>query len=72
MTGIRFGMRPGATVSMPLHWREVERAAKRGDADDLRYEIPAAVKRLEKEGDLFAPVLKLKQKLPALAKLEEA
>ena len=29
------------TASIPLHWREVERAAKRGDADKLRFEIPA-------------------------------
>jgi bifunctional non-homologous end joining protein LigD len=57
------------TASMPLHWREVERAAKRGDADHLRFEIPAAIKRLESEGDLFEPVLKMKQKLPALEDL---
>ena len=60
------------TASMPLHWREVERAAKQGKAENLRFEIPGAIKRLEKEGDLFEPVLKLKQRLPALAKLEEA
>ena len=60
------------TASIPLHWREVERAAKRGDAEKLRFEIPDAVKRIEKEGDLFEPVLKLKQKLPALDSLEDA
>jgi bifunctional non-homologous end joining protein LigD len=60
------------TASMPLHWSEVERAAKRGKADHLRFEIPAAIKRLEKEGDLFAPVLSLKQKLPALERLEDS
>jgi len=60
------------TASMPLHWGEVERAAKRGKADHLRFEIPAAIKRLEKEGDLFAPVLSLKQKLPALEQLADA
>ena len=54
------------TASIPLHWREVERAAKGGDAEKLRFEIPAAIKRVEKEGDLFEPVLKLKQKLPDL------
>jgi bifunctional non-homologous end joining protein LigD len=57
------------TASMPLQWREVERAVKRGDGKDLRFEIPAAIKRLEQEGDLFEPVLKLKQKLPALEDL---
>ena len=60
------------TASIPLHWREVERAAKRGDAENLRFEIPDAVKRIEKEGDLFEPVLKLKQKIPALDSLEDA
>ena len=59
------------TASIPLHWREVERAAKRADAENLRFEIPNAVKRIEKEGDLFEPVLKLKQKLPALDSLED-
>jgi bifunctional non-homologous end joining protein LigD len=55
------------TASIPLHWREVERTAKRGDVEKLRFEIPAAIKRVEKEGDLFEPVLKLRQKLPKLA-----
>jgi bifunctional non-homologous end joining protein LigD len=57
------------TASIPLHWREVERTAKRGDADDLRFEIPAAIERIEGEGDLFEPVLKMKQKLPDVEEL---
>jgi bifunctional non-homologous end joining protein LigD len=57
------------TASLPVSWREVERTAKGGDPEKLRFEIPAAVKRVEKEGDLFEPVLKLKQKLPALEEL---
>jgi bifunctional non-homologous end joining protein LigD len=60
------------TASIPLHWREVERAAKRGDAEHLRFEIPAAIERVEKEGDLFEPVLKMKQKLPRVEELAEA
>jgi bifunctional non-homologous end joining protein LigD len=60
------------TASIPLHWREVEHAAERGKADDLRFEIPDAIKRIETEGDLFEPVLKLRQKLPALERLEDA
>jgi bifunctional non-homologous end joining protein LigD len=55
---------------MPLHWREVERAAKRGDAENLRFEIPAAIKRIDKEGDLFEQVLSIKQKLPDIGELE--
>jgi bifunctional non-homologous end joining protein LigD len=58
------------TTSMPLKWKEVERAVKRKDAGNLVFEIPDAVKRLDKEGDLFAPVLELKQRLPKLDALE--
>jgi bifunctional non-homologous end joining protein LigD len=58
------------TASIPLHWREVERTARGGDAEKLRFEIPAAIKRIEKEGDLFEPVLRLKQKLPEIGELE--
>jgi bifunctional non-homologous end joining protein LigD len=59
------------TASMPLHWEEVERGAKRKDsAQKLRFEIPDAIKRIEKEGDLFEPVLKLKQKSPDIGELE--
>jgi bifunctional non-homologous end joining protein LigD len=57
------------TASIPLHWREVERTAKRGDVDDLRFEIPAAIERIEREDDLFEPVLKMKQKLPDVEEL---
>jgi bifunctional non-homologous end joining protein LigD len=52
---------------MPLHWREVEKGAKgKKGAEALRFEIPQAIKRVEKEGDLFEPVLKLRQRLPDL------
>jgi len=56
-------------VVTPLRWEEVERAVKRKNADKLVLEFPAMVKRVEKEGDLFEPVLKLKQKLPKLEAL---
>jgi bifunctional non-homologous end joining protein LigD len=48
-------------VSMPVKWSELEK----GNVDALYFEPAAALKRLKKFGDLFAPVLKLKQKLPA-------
>ena len=57
------------TASIPLKWRKVERTAKGADPEKLRFEIPAAIKRVEKEGDLFEPVLKLRQKLPDIAEL---
>ena len=51
-------------VSMPLTWDEVEALADDGDPESVRFEAPAALERIKKEGDLFAPVLELKQKLP--------
>lgn len=53
------------TVSTPVKWSEVEQAAKSRRAADLEFEAGEVVKRIKKFGDLFAPVLKLKQKLPA-------
>jgi bifunctional non-homologous end joining protein LigD len=52
------------TVSTPLAWEEVERALRTGKAEALTFEADAVVKRAVKMGDLFEPVLKLKQKLP--------
>lgn len=44
--------KPGATVSMPLHWDEVKKGLKMQD-----FTIKNAVARLKKEGDLFKNVL---------------
>jgi bifunctional non-homologous end joining protein LigD len=52
------------TVSTPITWEEVAAAFKKKNAKQLRFEAGAALKRVQKLGDLFAPVLKLKQKLP--------
>lgn len=57
------------TVSTPITWDEVEQALKKKDAERLVFEAPEVLKRVEKTGDLFAPVLTLKQKLPQLAGL---
>ncbi len=57
------------TVSTPVSWEEVERCAKKGDPDLLVFEASDVLKRVEKHGDLFAPVLKLEQRLPSFAKL---
>jgi bifunctional non-homologous end joining protein LigD len=54
------------TVSTPVSWDEVERAVEEEDADLLVFEASDVLKRVEKDGDLFAPVLELKQKLPEL------
>src|ERR1700685_3650405 len=54
------------TVSTPVTWEEVERAFKKKDASLLVFEAPQVVARVEKLGDLFEPVLELKQRLPDL------
>ncbi len=54
------------TVSTPVSWEEVEHAAKRSDPDLLVFETKDVLKRIERDGDLFAPVLELKQELPQL------
>src|SRR5713101_1272322 len=57
------------TVSTPVTWDEVEQALKKKDAARLVFEAKDVLARVEKMGDLFEPVQKLKQKLPQLAGL---
>jgi bifunctional non-homologous end joining protein LigD len=52
------------TVSTPLDWDEVKSAAKKKDASRLSFLSDEVLKRVEKDGDLFEPILTLKQKLP--------
>jgi bifunctional non-homologous end joining protein LigD len=56
------------TVSTPVKWEEVERALKKKDPGLLVFEAGQVVSRFEKMGDLLAPVLELKQRLPDLRK----
>jgi bifunctional non-homologous end joining protein LigD len=51
-------------VSLPLKWSEVEKAYKTKNVEAIHFEADAAVKRIEKTGDLFVEVETLKQKLP--------
>jgi bifunctional non-homologous end joining protein LigD len=60
------------TVSTPVKWEEVEQAYKKKDAGLLVFEAEQVIKRVEKMGDLFEPIVSLKQKLPKLAGIEEA
>ena len=60
------------TVSTPVTWEEVEQALKKKDAGRLVFEAKDVLARVQKMGDLFEPVLKLKQKLPQLAGLAAA
>jgi len=44
--------KPGATVSMPLHWEELKKGLKMQD-----FTIHNAISRIRSEGDIFRPVL---------------
>ena len=56
-------------VSTPVTWEEVERAWKR--TKPLSFTSDETLERVDKMGDIFAPVLKLKQKLPTLTVLRK-
>ncbi|HXR18173.1 MAG TPA: non-homologous end-joining DNA ligase [Terriglobales bacterium] len=60
------------TVSTPVKWEEVQQALKKKDAALLVFEADQVLERVQKVGDLFEPVLTLKQKLPKLAGIAEA
>ena len=64
------GKRNAPFISMPVTWDELKRAMKTGKTAPLFFSPADALKRLKKVGDLFEPVLKLKQSLPkAFAKM---
>ena len=58
--------KPGATVSMPLHWEELRKGLKMQD-----FTMRNAVARITGEGDIFKPVLgkgiNMKKALKALS-----
>jgi bifunctional non-homologous end joining protein LigD len=60
--------KPGATVSMPLHWEEVKKGLKMKD-----FNIHNSVARIKEQGDIFKPVLgkgiNMKQAITSLQKL---
>jgi hypothetical protein len=51
-------------VSMPISWEEVGSALSGGQPEDLVFTPEEAVRRVNRVGDLFAPVLNEKQTLP--------
>jgi bifunctional non-homologous end joining protein LigD len=52
------------TVSTPVTWEEVATTLKKKDAKLLVFPSDRVLKRVEKMGDIFAPVETLKQKFP--------
>ncbi|HEU4345606.1 MAG TPA: non-homologous end-joining DNA ligase [Candidatus Binatia bacterium] len=51
-------------VALPVTWGELKRAVDRSDGAALFFEPEECFHRLKKFGDIFAPMLKLKQRLP--------
>jgi bifunctional non-homologous end joining protein LigD len=58
------------TVSTPVSWEEVESVVRTRNAKQLSFEAKEVLKRVEEMGDLFSPVLSLKQKLPSLSVIQ--
>ncbi len=58
------GKRDEPFISLPITWAELKSAHKKKNPDALFFSPDEALARLKKKGDLFAPVLKLKQRLP--------
>ena len=52
------------TVSTPVSWDEVGQCLTDGDPALLVFDTDQVLRRLEESGDLFAPLLSLKQELP--------
>ena len=52
-------------VSVPVRWDELDAALKSRDVDELFFTPHEAIERVEQLGDLFKPVLKKVQRLPA-------
>lgn len=54
------------TVSTPVTWEEVEKAYLQQDPKLLSFTTDQVLERVQRMGDLFAPVLSLQQTLPSL------
>jgi len=52
-------------ASVPVTWEELEMAVAKGNATELFFGMDAALARVEELGDLFKPVLSVKQRLPS-------
>jgi bifunctional non-homologous end joining protein LigD len=57
------------TVSTPVSWEEVEKCLKKKDANLLVFDSAQVLARVAKMGDIFEPVLTLKQSLPNVTQL---
>ncbi len=58
------------TASTPVTWKEVEQCLDKEDPELLVFTSDRVLTRVEKNRDLWESLLKMKQKLPAIGKLE--
>jgi len=54
------------TVSTPVTWDEVRACHESGDPETLVFDAAQVLDRVDRDGDLFAPVLSLVQEIPKL------
>jgi bifunctional non-homologous end joining protein LigD len=54
----------GPFVAMPVTWKKLKTVVKKGNPAGLFFAPDAALKKLKTSGDLFKPLLKLRQTLP--------
>jgi bifunctional non-homologous end joining protein LigD len=54
------------TVSTPVSWDEVQRCHQAGDPELLSFDTEQVLRRIDEQGDLFAPALSAVQGLPTL------
>lgn len=59
-------------VSAPVTWKELDALLKKGGPDALRFVPEAMLKRAENLGDLFAPLLTMKQSLTPGSEVKSA
>jgi len=52
------------TVSTPVSWAEVQKCARSRDPQMLVFDSAAVLQRVKRRGDLFEPMLTLRQRLP--------
>ena len=52
--------RPDPTVSTPVTWAEIDQCAKSANPERLRFTTRDVLRRVDKIGDLFAPLVRPK------------
>lgn len=60
---------PRPTVSTPVTWEEVDQAIAKKNPRSLYFETKDVLSRVEEQGDLFIPALRMRQELPEIAKV---